>query len=172
MDLELFESLADPKNDKGRKGIDRRIFKGLDDSIIANLNQLVDTELKALLIQALYDLDEYYFLLGATFKDEKQRPNLHLKCKISGHRLDIEWLRYWSFTDPVSGKRTIYSRSFRKGKTARHSMSGFSKYPVELKRIINFMESRNEIKRKRGAILSKISQLIRMYEKVTKDDIY
>lgn len=172
MNMEELDQLADPRNEDGRREVDRRVFRTSDRKIVESLKTLVDTELKFLLVQSLYDLDEYYFMLRDTFPDQRVRPNLHLRCRISGHRLDIDWLRYWSFTDSISGKKQIYSRSFKKGNSSRHSMRGFARYPAELKKIISFIEDRNEIKRKRSAVLSKMSQLLRMYEKLLEKERY
>lgn len=172
MDAELLARLATPGERLLRRAHPRDSFMEYDQQILSLLETLLLRELTSLHAQSCYDVDDYFALLVRAFPDARDRPFLSMRSVIRGDRLDIFWARFWKIRDP-SGRTSYRSRSYPKGtRSCRQSMRPFRKVPRDLRRIVEFMERRNEIKRKRGRLLGEMLRALRQYAALTGEDVY
>jgi hypothetical protein len=171
-ETELIEELRVCGGRSRRETVDRSILRQFDARIESELRNLLEQALRCLHAQSCYDVDEYYSLLYRAFPDARVRPRVSMRCDITGDRLTISWARYWKLQNPRAGKK-VYSRVFPKGtRSEKQSMRPFSRQPAELRRIISFMERRNEIKRHRGMLIASMLKLLRQYSRISAGDQY
>jgi hypothetical protein len=171
-DSELIEGLRQQGARQLRETVDRSILQLIDARIESELRNMLEFALKCLHAQSCYDVDEYYSLLFSAFPDARVRPKISMRSDITGDRLTVVWARYWKLQNQRDGRK-VYSKVFPKGtRSEKQSMRPFNRQPAELKRIISFMEQRNEIKRKRGMIIAEMLKLLKQYGRVSSEDQY
>jgi len=144
--------------------LDRDSKDGLD-AVRAYLQK----ELGKVALIAQKSADAYWSVIkeARVTEDKKNQCMIGTRVRFMGasSTLAAEWYRN-RFSSTQGGDSRIYSEYIRKGQGHRYSMTAFKREPYWARQVIEMVENRYAILRKRAELLGKAKRLLAEYEEL------
>ena len=148
---------------KNKHPSNEEVTTALDEQI-NEIKKSIDKEFDSIYVLAKIFANWFWTMKDMSIAD-KEFSRFGTRVKIISGTLSIEWYENRIVTDKLTGKKKIYSDYIKKGTGVdKYSMRCFKTSLDWEKEVIEIVENKYAILRKRARILTKIKENIRQYE--------
>ena len=169
---ESLELLAKPKARHERRDVTIEDLSSEAQSFVGNMASLVEREMRTVTIEGQKLGDFFWEENESARKSGKQEDQCRVGTRIRrrGGSISFEWYRnYFLSTGPGKTKKQILSKWIKQKAKGMYSMNAFKKEPLWAQEIIERIEARYVILRKRNTALKRIRMALAEYEKLVEE---
>ena len=163
--LELLEpSLVDERSE-----ITSDVLSVERERFVTEVRSQIERALAVLAVEAQQEADMYWASHNLAREDasEDEQGRIGTRVRIIGKgSLSAEWYRNRFVSAAPNEKKLVFSTYIKKGKNLKYSMTNFKNEPQWARELIEQVESRYVMFRKRAAAISKVRRALCEYEKL------
>ena len=168
MDLskEQWLERLEAKCEDARAEISLERFESEGRAFVAALGERLDRELVVLAVEAQQQADMYWAANASAREDaEEEQGRMGTRVRIVGSTLVAEWYRN-RFFDRGGGSARVLSTYIRKGRASAYDFASFRRLPRWEREVIEVVEGRYAMLRRRAGVLAKIRRALGEYERL------